>query len=138
MRNLLDEIRDTHGTSILFITHDLGIIAELCDWVCVMYAGAIIEQGSVGRVAEEPGHPYTAALLACEVTIDHPREPNPRDARFRVIRGGLPDPHALPSGCIFRTRCEYAFDDCAEIVPPGFKVGHDPDHCARCLLLARP
>jgi peptide/nickel transport system ATP-binding protein len=132
------KLRDAIGCSILFITHSLGLVAQHCDDIAVMYAGEIIEQGTVAKVAQRPGHPYTAALLACEVTIDHPREVNPRDQRFRVIGGGLPDPHALPSGCIFRTRCEYAFDDCANVVPPGFEVANDPGHRARCLLLGRP
>ena len=131
----IKKLRDAIGCSILFITHSLGLVAQHCDDIAVMYSGEIVEQGPVASVAAKPGHPYAAALLACEVTIDHPREVNPRDARFRVIRGGLPDPYALPSGCIYRTRCEYAFDDCAKIVPPSFAVDGDPGHRARCLLL---
>jgi peptide/nickel transport system ATP-binding protein len=131
------KLRDSIGCSILFVTHSLGLVAQHCDDIAVMYAGEIIEHGPVVKVAAAPGHPYTAALLGCEVTIDHPREDNPRDARFRVIGGGLPDPHALPAGCIFRARCDYAFDDCATVAPPPFEVGHDPGHRARCLLLGR-
>ena len=133
----IKRLRDRIGCAILLITHSLGLVAAHCDDIAVMYAGELVEKGAVDEVAKKSGHPYTAALLACEVTIDQPRQPDTRNARFRVIGGGLPDPHAPPSGCIFRTRCEFAFDDCAVRLPPGFAVAGDPGHRARCLLLER-
>jgi peptide/nickel transport system ATP-binding protein len=126
-------LRDRIGCSILIITHSLGLVAEYCDDIAVMYAGELVEQGSVKEVAADPGHPYTRALLACEVTIDVPRGPDARRNRFRMIPGELPDPMNLPSGCIYRTRCDIAIADCAKIVPPPLKVGAAPEHWARCI-----
>ena len=132
----IDKLRDLIGCSILFITHSLGLVAQHCDDIAVMYAGELIEQGSVAEVSKSPGHPYTAALLTCEVTIDQKRAADPLDNRFRVISGELPDLHARPPGCIFRSRCEFAFRDCETVIPPNFAVGA-ADHLARCLLLDR-
>ena len=100
-------------------------MAEYCDDIAVMYAGELVEQGSVKAVAANPGHPYTRALLACEVTIDAPRGADARQSRFRMIPGDLPDPFNPPSGCIYRTRCDIAIEDCARIVPPPVEVGGD-------------
>ena len=111
-------LRDRIGCSILLITHSLGLVAQYCDDIAVMYAGELVEQGSVAKVAANPGHPYTRALLACEVTIDTPRGKDARHNRFRMIPGDLPDPMNRPSGCIFRPRCDIAIADCARIVPP--------------------
>jgi peptide/nickel transport system ATP-binding protein len=126
-------LRDRIGCSILLITHSLGLVAQYCDDIAVMYAGELVEQGSVAQVAANPGHPYTRALLACEVTIDAPRGPNARQNRFRMIPGDLPDPMNRPSGCIYRARCDIAIEDCARIVPPPVTVGAEPDHRARCI-----
>jgi oligopeptide/dipeptide ABC transporter ATP-binding protein len=126
-------LRDRIGCSILLITHSLGLVAQYCDDIAVMYAGELIEQGSVARVAANPGHPYTRALLACEVTIDTPRGEDARRNRFRMIPGDLPDPMNLPSGCIFRPRCDIAIEDCARIVPPPEPVRDEPAHLARCI-----
>ena len=126
-------LRDRIGCSILLITHSLGLVAEHCDDIAVMYAGELVEQGSVKAVAANPGHPYTRALLACEVTIDAPRGADARQNRFKMIPGDLPDPFDLPSGCIYRTRCDIAIADCARIVPPPVEVGGDAAHQARCI-----
>ena len=126
-------LRDRIGCSILVITHSLGLVAEYCDDIAVMYAGELVEQGSVKAVAANPGHPYTRALLACEVTIDAPRGADARQSRFRVIAGDLPDPFNPPSGCIYRTRCDIAIEDCARIVPPPVEVGGNAAHWARCI-----
>jgi oligopeptide/dipeptide ABC transporter ATP-binding protein len=126
-------LRDRIGCSILIITHSLGLVAEYCDDIAVMYAGELVEQGSVKEVAADPGHPYTRALLACEVTIDAPRGADARRNRFRMIAGELPDPMDLPSGCIYRTRCDIAIAECARVVPPPLKVGAAPEHWARCI-----
>jgi len=126
-------LRDRIGCSILLITHSLGLVAEHCDDIAVMYAGELVEQGSVKAVAANPGHPYTRALLACEVTIDAARGADARQSRFRMIPGDLPDPFDPPSGCIYRTRCDIAIADCARIVPPPVEVGGDAAHRARCI-----
>jgi oligopeptide/dipeptide ABC transporter ATP-binding protein len=126
-------LRDRIGCSILLITHSLGLVAQYCDDISVMYAGELVEQGSVSRVAANPGHPYTRALLACEVTIDAPRGSDARQNRFRMIPGDLPDPMRPPSGCIFRQRCDIAIEDCARIVPPAVPVKDEPAHRARCI-----
>ncbi|MGH6912244.1 MAG: ABC transporter ATP-binding protein, partial [Geminicoccales bacterium] len=96
---LLREIRRDHGTAILFITHDLGVVAELCDWVYVIYAGAILEQGSVPAVFTRPAHPYTQALLRATPTVRNLQD------ELLSIPGQIPAPDALPEGCRFADRC---------------------------------
>jgi oligopeptide/dipeptide ABC transporter ATP-binding protein len=120
---LLREIRETHGTSILFITHDLGIVAELTDWVYVMYAGAIVEQGSVEQIFQHPSHPYTKALLRATPTI------HTVHSELVSIPGHIPLPNELPEGCRFVDRCPVRFERCSE-EPPDFEVG--AGHTARC------
>jgi oligopeptide/dipeptide ABC transporter ATP-binding protein len=124
--HLLREIRDTHGTAILFITHDLGVVAELCDWVYVIYAGVIVEQGSVEDVFARPGHPYTQALLRSTPTV------RTAPAELVSIRGRIPSPFDLPPGCRFAERCPHRFERCTA-EPPDRPVG--PGHSARCWLL---
>ncbi len=123
---LLREIRDSHGTAILFITHDLGVVAELCDWVYVIYAGVIVEHGSVADVFARPGHPYTQALLRSTPTA------RTVQGELVSIRGQIPSPWDLPRGCRFAERCPHRFERCAA-EPPDLPVG--PDHAARCWLL---
>ena len=130
-------LRDRIGCSILLITHSLGLVAQYCDDIAVMYAGEIVEQGAVAPVAAAAGHPYTRALLACEVAIDTPRGGDARQNRFRMIPGDLPDPMRLPAGCIYRARCNIAIADCAAIVPPPVQVDGDPRHSARCIRVGK-
>ena len=122
---LLREIRDTHKTSILFITHDLGVIAELCDWVYVIYAGQIMENGHVDDIFADPSHPYTQALLRATPTVRTVQE------ELTSIPGQIPSPFAMPPGCRFADRCPFRFERC-EIDPPAFHVGGE--HIARCWL----
>src|SRR4029453_2298965 len=124
--NLLREIRDSHGTAILFITHDLGVVAQLCDWVYVIYAGVIVEHGAVADVFARPGHPYTQALLRSTPTV------RTVQTELVSIRGQIPSPWDLPPGCRFAERCPHRFDRC-DAEPPDLPVG--PDHAARCWLL---
>lgn len=130
------KLRDTIGCTIFFITHSLGLVAQYCDDIVVLYAGEVVEHGRVSSVTARPGHPYTAALLACEVTIEQERGRDARQNRFRVIPGELPDPRQRPSGCIFRSRCEFAFEPCTEVVPPSYPGSQEPGHVARCHLRA--
>ena len=120
---LLRDIRRDHGTSILFITHDLGIVAELCDRVYVMYAGAIVEQGSVEDIFRRPGHPYTQALLRATPTVKAVGD------ELVSIPGHIPLPDELPEGCRFVDRCPVSFDRCHR-EPPDFVIGDG--HTARC------
>ena len=123
---LLREIQQTHGLALIFITHNLGIVARMCDTVAVMYAGRLIESGPVRRIFDQPSHPYTRALL----------ESIPRltdtDARLTAIDGQPPDPAALPGGCAFHPRCLKALDRCRVEAPPLYTVG--PQHSSACWL----
>jgi peptide/nickel transport system ATP-binding protein len=125
---LLREIRDTHGTAILFITHDLGVVAQLCDRVYVIYAGALVEAGPVEAIFARPGHPYTRALLQATPTVSAVQD------ELVSIPGQIPSPYALPTGCRFAERCAHRFARCVAD-PPWFPLG--PGHAARCWLEER-
>jgi oligopeptide/dipeptide ABC transporter ATP-binding protein len=127
---LLREIRDTHGTAILFITHDLGIVASLCDRVYVMYAGAIVEEGHVATILRRPSHPYTHALLQATPTIEAVA------GELYAIPGQIPDPGSRGQGCRFAGRCPHRFAPCGE--EPGLIPAGEPGHLARCWLAAPP
>jgi len=103
---MIKELRDKFGTSVLMITHDLGIIAEMCDEVSVMYAGAIVEHGTLEDIFDNTRHPYTQGLFNSLPNIQD------RTARLRPIRGLMPDPANLPMGCAFADRCDYATEKC--------------------------
>ncbi|HWL99977.1 MAG TPA: ABC transporter ATP-binding protein [Nocardioidaceae bacterium] len=109
MRSLQRE----HNTALLFITHDMGVIAEMADRVVVMYAGQIVEHGSVEQVLNDPQNPYTAALLR-----SIPTPTISRDAAIPAIRGSVPSLHDVPPGCRFHPRCPEAFEPCAAEEPP--------------------
>ncbi|MFZ5780065.1 MAG: ABC transporter ATP-binding protein [Pseudomonadota bacterium] len=105
---LLRELVEEFGISLLFVTHDFGVVAELCDDLCVIYAGQTVEAGRVGPILEAPSHPYTRALLAC-----HPD----RATSFVGIPGLVPSPLARPSGCQFAPRCRDVRSSCQEAPP---------------------
>ena len=109
---LLKELQREIGCAILFISHHLGVIAELCDRVMVMYAGEAVEEGPVEAVFLRPGHPYTAKLIECD-----PGRLKTRVAQLPSIPGSLPDLTDPPAGCIFRDRCPMATAVCAERPP---------------------
>ncbi len=114
--DLIRGLRDELGTAILYITHDLGVVAQLCDRVIVMYAGNIVESGDVYRIFDSPKHPYTQALLR-----SHPSH-SKRAARLRTIRGRVPSLRELPSGCKFAPRCDHTRRVCQATVPEYVQV----------------
>ena len=117
----LQELQREMHCAILFISHHLGVIAELCDRVVVMYAGAVVESGNVREIFHNPKHPYTRRLIDCD-----PGHIKTRARILPTIPGEVPDLANLPGGCIFRDRCDQALPRCAEKVPPleQLKAGH--------------
>ena len=126
---LLRDIQREHGLALIFITHNLGIVARMCDSVAVMYAGRVIESGKVRQIFNAPAHPYTRALI----------ESIPRlgagPGRLTAIDGQPPDLAVLPSGCSFQVRCPRVMDRCRVQEPPALDVGVGADHTARCWLV---
>jgi peptide/nickel transport system ATP-binding protein len=123
---LLREVRADIEGSVLFVSHSLGLVVELCDHVVVMYAGSIVETGPAGEVFSNPRHPYTRALLACEID---PWADVEEGAPLQTIPGIVPDLVQPPQGCIFRDRCPSATGKC-QTDPPEVAVG--PTHLSRC------
>ena len=127
--HLIRELRRELEATIVVVSHNLGLIAELCDEVVVMYAGEVVETGGVREIFHRAAHPYTRALLECD-----PARERTRTRRLPVIPGDIPDLHHRPSGCVFAARCEEAMDVCRERRPESFAVSGD-SHAARCHLL---
>ncbi len=119
----LQQLQRDFGCAILFISHHLGVIAELCDEVVVMYAGEIVESGATRDVFLKPRHPYTRKLLECD-----PARIEKATRNLPVIAGKLPDLVDLPDGCVFRTRCDVSIELCAS-ERPALEGG---DHCTAC------
>jgi oligopeptide/dipeptide ABC transporter ATP-binding protein len=125
---LLRDLQQESGMSLIFITHDFGIVAKMCDRVAVMYAGKIVEVGSVRDIFNKPSHPYTEALLASVPKMEEDVD------RLYAIEGQPPLLHDLPVGCSFADRCPYVMDRCREEYPPEFPV--DEGHYSACWRLA--
>jgi peptide/nickel transport system ATP-binding protein len=123
---LLRSLQREFGMAVLLITHDLGVVAHFAERVLVMYAGKIVEQGSVRDVFKRAAHPYSQALLAA---LPDPQNPN---KRLAAIPGRVPTPSMLPPGCAFCARCAHAFERCPGQQPPLFGVGEG--HRAACFL----
>jgi len=123
---LIKQMKEELHTSILLITHDLGVIAEMCDRVGVMYAGLIVEQAGVDRIFEAPKHPYTQGLWGAIPRIDEEKE------NLSVIPGMVPDLSRPPSGCKFHPRCAHRFEPCDQSAPPLFSVADG--HRVSCFL----
>jgi peptide/nickel transport system ATP-binding protein len=121
---LMRGLRDETGTSIVLITHDLGVVAEMADRVVVMYAGQVVEQAPVGELFAMPQHPYTVGLMGAIPSIDAPR------ARLAAIDGMVPAATAMPAGCRFAARCPFADARCRDEAPPLAEVS--PGHLSRC------
>jgi peptide/nickel transport system ATP-binding protein len=121
---LLKELQEKTGVAILLITHDFGVVAEVCDRVAVMYAGRMVEQGPVEDIFDRPRHPYTRALLASRPRIDSVPD------RLPSIEGQPPALHELPEGCRFAPRCSHALDLCRNAYPEEKNYGNR--HIAAC------
>ncbi len=121
-------------TSILLITHDMGVVWEMCDRVAVMYASRIAEKGTLEQIFNAPAHPYTRGLLASIPKLTGAK------GKLKAIRGQVPSPFEYPSGCHFRDRCPHAFDRCAAEVPPLYEVqeGHRASCFAAHELVGKP
>ena len=124
---LIHELKDELGTAVVLITHDLGVVAEVCDRVLVMYAGQVVEEGSVEDIFHRPAHPYTRALLR-SIPKRGKRVPG---AKFATIEGMVPDLKNLPTGCRFQGRCDVEKAECLESPVPMVQLGQG--RRARCL-----
>jgi peptide/nickel transport system ATP-binding protein/oligopeptide transport system ATP-binding protein len=121
---LLAALRERHGMGVLLITHDLGVVAEVCDRVVVMYAGEVVEAGSVYDIFRDPVHPYTRGLLDSLPSVDAPGQ------RLDSIPGTVPNPTAWPEGCRFRARCAWATEACER--PQTLMNLEQPGRASRC------
>lgn len=124
---LMKELNRKTKTSIILITHDLGVVAEICDRVIVMYAGQIVEQGDVRTILKKPRHPYTQGLLRSVPDLRGKKD------RLYSIPGNVPVPGSIMEGCRFAPRCEVAFGKCHEAAPSIYKTGSE-GHQVRCFL----
>jgi oligopeptide/dipeptide ABC transporter ATP-binding protein len=124
--NLLRDLQREHGLALVFITHNLGIVAKMCDQLAVMYAGRVVEQGPVSRIFNSATHPYTKALLGSIPRMTDGGE------RLTAIDGQPPDLANLPTGCSFAPRCPAVTTRCRDAAPPEFKT--EPGRSARCWL----
>ena len=127
---LMNKLKEETGASILFITHDLGVIAEMAQHVAVMYAGKVMEYTDVKTLFAEPKHPYTVGLLQSIPVLGRGQ----RDQKLNAISGVVPSLLNLPNGCLFSDRCPDVFADCRTIEPHMYQVGKN--HTARCLKYA--
>jgi oligopeptide/dipeptide ABC transporter ATP-binding protein len=123
---LLRDLQRSHNLALIFITHNLGIVAKMCDQVAVMYAGRLVELGPVKQIYNTPAHPYTRALLESIPRVGDSRK------RLTAIDGQPPDPSAPPPGCAFHPRCPNVMDRCRTEAPPEFRVADS--QTSRCWL----
>ena len=123
--DLMNELKEKFKTSMLLITHDLGVVAQVCDKVAIMYAGEIIESGAIEDIFENPKHPYTHGLFGSIPNLDEDTD------RLNPIKGLMPDPTNLPSGCKFHPRCPNAREACSRDIPKSTKIAEG--HFVKCL-----
>ena len=128
--DLLDELRRKFGLAVIFVTHDLGVVAEMCDSVLVMYGGVMAEYASVDTIYNAPRHPYTQELLKAFPDLSQP------DKRLISIPGYPPKLDALPPGCRFAPRCPLAFERCSAEMPALYSL-NGGDHIVSCHLVER-
>ena len=122
---MMQELKEKLGTSVLLITHDLGVVADCCDSVAVVYAGEIVEYGTVEHIFEHTKHPYTIGLFGSLPQLDS------KEKRLNPIKGLMPDPSSLPIGCKFNDRCPNVTDKCVEKIPDATEVS--PGHFVKCI-----
>ncbi|REH97545.1 peptide ABC transporter substrate-binding protein [Staphylococcus felis] len=126
--NIMDELQENFGLSYLFIAHDLSVVKHVSDYICVMYLGQIVEQGSADEIYENPKHPYTQSLISAIPEI------NPEKRKKRILlKGDLPSPSHPPTGCPFHTRCPVVQERCKHQRPEYRQVGDE--HYAACILI---
>ncbi|MGZ4253271.1 MAG: ABC transporter ATP-binding protein [Solirubrobacteraceae bacterium] len=125
----ISQLSEESDSGIIFVTHDLGVVADIADRVIVMYAGRVVEQGTLDEIFYDPQHPYTWGLLGSITRVD--REP---PHRLPAIPGQPPSLLNAPKGCHFRPRCPHAFERCIEVPPLESRVGDAPEHLDRCWL----
>ncbi|QTN00606.1 ATP-binding cassette domain-containing protein [Sediminibacillus dalangtanensis] len=125
--DLMKDLKEKMNTSIILITHDLGVVAETAERVAVMYAGVIVESGTVEEIFNNPRHPYTWGLLESIPDVNSETK-----ERLIPIEGSPPDLFSPPKGCPFAPRCKYAMEVCVEAMPPGFEA--EEGHQAKCWL----
>ena len=123
---MMKNLKEQYNTSMLMITHDLGIVAEICDTVSIIYAGRIVEHGNLEDVFDYTRHPYTEGLFNSLPDLDH------REQRLKPIKGLMPDPSNLPAGCAFCPRCDYAMEICKTQKPK--RVYRNEEHYVECHL----
>ncbi len=128
---LLDSLQKETDMAILLITHNLGIVAQYADRVAVMYAGKVIEEGSVETIFESPAHPYTRGLLN-SLPSDDPKK------RLEAIPGSVPHPGIIPDGCAFHPRCSLVMPHCSKSLPQQFTIADSADHRTACWLYGEP
>ena len=124
---LMKDLNDKLDTSIIMITHDLGVVAEVCQKVIVMYAGKVVEEGDVEVIFQNPKHPYTSGLLKSIPDIRAKKE------RLYSIPGNVPKPGSITEGCRFAARCEFVHERCLGESPPLYAT-EDDGHYVRCFL----
>ncbi|STO31064.1 Glutathione import ATP-binding protein GsiA [Fusobacterium necrogenes] len=124
--DLMNDLKEKFKTAMILITHDLGVVAQVCDKVAIMYAGEIVEAGSLVDVFENPKHPYTLGLFGSIPSLDEECD------RLKPIQGLMPDPTNLPSGCKFHPRCPHATELCSKEQPKVTEI--EKGHKVRCLI----
>ncbi len=123
--DLIAKLREERGTSLIMITHDLGVVAEVCDKVAIMYAGEVIEYGTLDQIYNRTAHPYTKGLFDSLPDLEGDQE------RLSPIPGLMPDPSNLPVGCNFAPRCKYCTEECKLREPEAVEI--EPGHIVKCL-----
>lgn len=122
--SMINELKQTLGTSMLLITHDLGVVAEMCDEVCVVYAGQIVERGNLRHIYKNMAHPYTIGLFNSLPDLRNSSQ------KLQPIPGMMPDPTDLPKGCKFQPRCQYCTEKCRQEEPELLEL--EDGHFVRC------
>ncbi|MEI5908538.1 ABC transporter ATP-binding protein [Bacillus spongiae] len=123
---LMKKLNEDTNTAVMLITHDLGVVAEVCERIIVMYSGKVVEQGTVKEIFQNPQHPYTKGLIQSVPDMRYKKD------KLYSIPGNVPKPGSIKSGCRFAPRCEVALERCTTETPELYKTGNE--HCTRCFL----